>query len=384
MTEAIVSTFIGTNDTYPSMSIHCTKGKPKGGFMMMFKKHQIKESAVSLPSSEKSDASTCIVSSASLKTQEDSQQSLTAGILSHEGMLEAGIRMILQQTNKKRTVSMDGYADFLHLRNVGTSTANPIIKAKTSVQGSLAKLTVKAYHQEAFAELLTETEMNRILESFHAPMKITGAGKSNSDLYWTRDRQFITKTLGGIEIKHARENLPAYIEYLKREHISYLTKFVGMYRIDCNGRREYVVVMHNMCHGKSGGEVYDLKGSRAGRYTTPDATSVRKDLNFLEDGRKFYVDDEAAKRTFLEQIQRDVGFLSKIGSLDYSMLYSTDENGRWFGGIIDVWTPFCAKKKVERVAVGTLKGMSEISCIPPRHYGQRFVNFIAKSTFSLN
>lgn len=63
---------------------------------------------------------------------------------------------------------------------------------------------------------------------------------------------------------------------------------------------------------------------------------------------------------------------------------STDENDRgtnslYYMGIIDILTPYDAKKKSEHFFKSMTQDKRNISAVKPVHYGDRFMDFMAKA-----
>ena len=65
--------------------------------------------------------------------------------------------------------------------------------------------------------------------------------------------------------------------------------------------------------------VWDLKGSKTGR-KSKEGDSVGKDLDILEEGKRFKFAKPGAKNAFLEQLKTDATFLARLGIMDYSLL----------------------------------------------------------------
>ena len=85
------------------------------------------------------------------------------------------------------------------------------------------------------------------------------------------------------------------------------------------------------------------------------------------------------KHNFFEHIATDVAFLSKQGLMDYSLLMGIGvEHGVYISSIIDYTQHYNWKKKLEylfRSILNPLKS-KQYSCINPKKYSRRFMNFI--------
>ena len=60
-------------------------------------------------------------------------------------------------------------------------------------------------------------------------------------------------------------------------------------------------------------------------------------------------------------------------------MLSADENHVYFFGVIDIFTEFSFKKKVEYIARGITQDFSTISCVPPQRYAERFHKFLSNA-----
>lgn len=57
-------------------------------------------------------------------------------------------------------------------------------------------------------------------------------------------------------------------------------------------------------------------------------------------------------------------------------LQSSDGSAIYFIGIIDILTNYNTKKKLENLFKSTVHNSKEISCIPPKPYAKRFINYL--------
>lgn len=112
-------------------------------------------------------------------------------------------------------------------------------------------------------------------------------------------------------------------------------------------------------------EMYDLKGSRKGRILKEDiqdglvpskSISIKKDKNFLKEGRWLYFLSGREKSNFLSQLQDDVTFLRQQQVLDYSLLVGINKGLEWRTGIIDILTPYSPRKALEHAVMGSIHG----------------------------
>jgi 1-phosphatidylinositol-4-phosphate 5-kinase len=217
------------------------------------------------------------------------------------------------------------------------------------------------------------------------------------------------KTMTRKDYLFLKHLLPRYYAHLLDNPNTLIVRFFGFHKILYKKGREFIkqyfVVMGNVF--KSPLEVhmsYDLKGSTHGRSTddNEDFAVPRKDLDFNQSGLKISLSDEI-KKELLGQLERDCEFLSGNQINDYSFLLgihtlkeevfmpaeeshhlfersfggilSNDNRCIYFIGIIDILTVFNFTKKLEHLVKSQLYG-NTVSCIPPDHYSQRFLQYM--------
>ncbi|XP_046387705.1 phosphatidylinositol 5-phosphate 4-kinase type-2 alpha isoform X1 [Ischnura elegans] len=162
-------------------------------------------------------------------------------------------------------------------------------------------------------------------ESRSQPVLVDSPGKSGAKFYQSWDKLFIVKTLTSEEVERMHSFLKHYHPYIVERHgKTLLPQYLGMYRLTVDGVEHYVVVMRNVfsnhlrTHRK-----FDLKGSTVDREASDKEKEkdlpTLKDNDFVKEGLKVYIGDEA-KEKLLETLTADVGFLTKLHLMDYSLL----------------------------------------------------------------
>ncbi|XP_071454635.1 phosphatidylinositol 5-phosphate 4-kinase type-2 alpha [Hetaerina americana] len=157
------------------------------------------------------------------------------------------------------------------------------------------------------------------------PVLVDTPGKSGAKFYQSWDKLFIVKTLTSEEVERMHSFLKHYHPYIVERHgKTLLPQYLGMYRLTVDGVEHYVVVMRNVfsnhlrTHRK-----FDLKGSTVDREASDKEKEkdlpTLKDNDFVKEGLKVYIGDEA-KEKLLETLTADVGFLTKLHLMDYSLL----------------------------------------------------------------
>merc|ERR1712217_230123 len=174
-------------------------------------------------------------------------------------------------------------------------------------------------------------------------------------------------------------------------------RYIGLYRIDVgNGLgMRYVTIMRSVFDTPLHIEaMYDLKGSSHNREVKKDTERVKKDVNFVGDGRSFKL-TQSEKTRFQEVHRRDTDFLSKSNVMDYSMLvgFSKVESGQhapnwtWLSedsqesytvGIIDFLVEFGVRKRLEH-GIKKVRGIGDTASVTePAFYSRRQQDFVAE------
>ena len=163
--------------------------------------------------------------------------------------------------------------------------------------------------------------------------ELVSTGSSGSLLYYTRDGEFIVKTISRKEYKFLKKILGEYYFYLKDNPLSFLPKLLGCYVLKRKCKKKltniYFIVMTNVFVTSNHIDLrFDLKGSSIGRKVlTGTETNLEaftngdmalKDLDFNLLNEKVYVGNK--REIILKQLKKDTEFLYNINSNDYSLL----------------------------------------------------------------
>ena len=152
-------------------------------------------------------------------------------------------------------------------------------------------------------------------------------GKSGSFFYFSHDYRYIIKTVTLEEEKFLRKIAHRYYKHMKQNRNSLIVRFFGLHKVRLAPEQRYisVVVMENIFYNKFQlkiHSIYDLKGSTVGRRalkggrTKATYHGTMKDLDLDE---SIFIGAEA-KAQLTEQLEQDVGFLTRCGVMDYSLL----------------------------------------------------------------
>ncbi|VEV54591.1 phosphatidylinositol-4-phosphate 5-kinase, putative [Plasmodium vinckei vinckei] len=277
---------------------------------------------------------------------------------------------------------------------------------------------------------------NMVLGNLSTLSELLSEGKSGSLFYFTSNGKYIIKTVNKGIHKLSKKLLPRYYKYIQKNPDSLLTRMYGIHSIKYQNsasktiKKIYFIVMNNFF--SSAVEIhrrYDIKGSLIGRTVPPekreDHTIALKDADIDELGDIINIGPEY-KEKLLNILKSDANFLKENLLLDYSLLFgihykelsrdvvcwdkkktneirhvydefglcvaakpfhqwdhggmiNIDNNRIFFFGIIDIFTKWNLKKKVEHTLRTIQKfDRKNISCIPPKAYAKRFVTFIEK------
>ena len=328
----------------------------------------------------------------------------------------------------------------------------------------------KDYAPRVFRELrktfgVDEKAYLESLTSKYVLNELNSPGKSGSFFYYSRDYKYIIKTIHHSEHTHLRKTLERYYNYVRRNPNTLICQFYGLHRIKLpitfqtgiKNKKVYFIVMNNLFPPDIPIDTtFDLKGSLWGRYTKiPDYMQIHddvntnllkersngsriilKDLNWLDQDEKLHF-DRVCNQLFVKQLKNDVDLLSKLNTMDYSLLVGVhfverpedgltdfvdnsfetlnkhaiqrflnqnDPSGLpanlfthfdggllsidttadgcqmiYFIGIIDCLTNYSIVKRLETFWRGINHKLDVVSAIPPKNYANRFYKFIENS-----
>eukprot|EP00485_Elphidium_margaritaceum_P012881 CAMPEP_0202708118 /NCGR_PEP_ID=MMETSP1385-20130828/20374_1 /ASSEMBLY_ACC=CAM_ASM_000861 /TAXON_ID=933848 /ORGANISM="Elphidium margaritaceum" /LENGTH=736 /DNA_ID=CAMNT_0049367015 /DNA_START=537 /DNA_END=2747 /DNA_ORIENTATION=- len=249
-----------------------------------------------------------------------------------------------------------------------------------------------------------------------------GEGRSGAFFYFTHDSRYLVKTIKKFEVEVMLKTLREYVEHLKQNPNTVLSRVVGLHSIRLYGLTKYFVVTENVfLSSLKPSEVYDLKGSWVNRYSTYGVTSGKT----LKDGdlKRFVVCNKHNRTQLIDQLNKDSLFLASCNIMDYSLLlgiyylkmapdkasadagfgrannggddekYSHEKlnsyaggmraeiiegPGLYYMGIIDTLQVYNFKKKLETFAKRYIlrQDKNGMSCVHPDKYQTRFMNYM--------
>ncbi|KAJ0400241.1 hypothetical protein P43SY_006205 [Pythium insidiosum] len=177
-----------------------------------------------------------------------------------------------------------------------------------------------------------------------------GGGSSGAFMFYTADYMFLVKTITPQERAVLLRMLPAYIQHMRTNPSSHLSRFYGCHSIEMYGQVFSFIVMGNVIGRVSMHQFYDIKGSWIDRNAKPIPLGKTVICTYcshaFQNGsnetceysihgthlphivlldndfhRKLRVAPETAL-AIVEQLERDTAFLRTQGVMDYSLLLS--------------------------------------------------------------
>ncbi|XP_073464369.1 phosphatidylinositol 5-phosphate 4-kinase type-2 beta isoform X2 [Aquarana catesbeiana] len=248
-----------------------------------------------------------------------------------------------------------------------------------------------------------------------APVNSENQGRFGSRFLTTFDRRFIIKTISGEDVAEMHNILKKYHQFIVECHgNTLLPQFLGMYRLTVDGVETYMVVTRNVFSHRLGvHRKYDLKGSTVCREASDKEKflSVLKIMDYsllvgLHDvDRAEQEEMEVEERAEEEECEDGTGIpICSYGtppdspgnplnfprffgpgefdpSVDVYAMKSHESAPKkevYFMAIIDILTPYDAKKKAAHAAKTVKHGAgAEISTVNPEQYSKRFIEFMS-------
>ena len=160
-------------------------------------------------------------------------------------------------------------------------------------------------------------------------------GKSGSFLYFTQDLRFIIKTVSPSEERFLRKVAISYYRHMQDNEDSLIGRFFGLHKIRMAPEQKYisVVVMENVVYSSEGLKMhrrYDLKGSWVGRRSLKGNVNLDRYKGVLKDldlGEEKILIGPELKEQLMEQLKKDVQFLTSCHIMDYSLLLGIHQHG---------------------------------------------------------
>jgi Ca2+-binding EF-hand superfamily protein len=266
--------------------------------------------------------------------------------------------------------------------------------------------------KEAYLASLGSKQLKNslVFGSLTSLFEMSSSGRSGSFFYTSHDGKYVLKTIPAGEADTLRRILPAYCAHIAQYPDTLVTRFTGLHAMVRGTAKIYFVVMSNIFQNKLAiHETYDLKGSTVNRSTPMEIRAhgvALKDNDFHQ--RKLRV-VPALKAELLKQATLDSLLLSKLNLNDYSFLLgihrsdgvlppsapsmcpkpshsrfqlfhggvpNSSKTEVLFFGVIDILTAYNVKKMGEHIGKSVLYDGTQVSCVPPDKYHDRFVRYL--------
>lgn len=172
------------------------------------------------------------------------------------------------------------------------------------------------------------------------PISTDSPGRSGARILLSQDRRYFIKTLVSEEVEQMHHVLKQYHQHIVECHAeTLLPHYMGLYRLTVNDVETYLVVMRNVfsprvpIHKK-----YDLKGSTVDRAASDKEKAkdlpTYKDNDFMTDGTKILIGPDA-KEKLMQNLTKDVGFLTNLNLMDYSLIVGIHDPDRTETDVVD-------------------------------------------------
>uniref|UniRef100_A0A665TXW1 Phosphatidylinositol-4-phosphate 5-kinase like 1 n=1 Tax=Echeneis naucrates TaxID=173247 RepID=A0A665TXW1_ECHNA len=254
-------------------------------------------------------------------------------------------------------------------------------------------------------------------------LQFVSNSKSKADFFVTNDKRFFLKTQSRREVRFLLSNLQAYMDHLEKFPHSLMVRFLG------KSDYKYFIVMQSVFYPDERINIrYDIKGAEVGRWANPD-TGGKQIIKVLKDNNfKGSIALGPEKSWFTSQVKADAAFLKELNVLDYSLLLAQqplhrDElegkhslanvviqgvqtlgcirhshhhrllpncknaihvidgpEQRYFVGIIDIFTVYNLKKRLENLWKSLRYPGRAFSTVRPTKYSGRFSQWIQDRT----
>lgn len=224
-------------------------------------------------------------------------------------------------------------------------------------------------------------------------------GKSGSFVFITTDQKFVIKTINKAEFSTFKEKLSHnYTQRILNKEKTFLVRIFAL--LNLRKLDQYVIIMENLIYNKDNSIIFDLKGSKVGRFVKdiPDPLDLPKgvtlkDINFEESNFKINLNSDV-RDSIIEVLIEDFKILRDCGIMDYSLLLvikkgklSQEESRLSFVdlndyvvtiGIIDLLQEYNISKQGEKVVKSLFNDVNGVSSIDPKGYFDRISKYLAR------
>ncbi len=197
--------------------------------------------------------------------------------------------------------------------------------AQSAVNGTYDEFTFTDFSPKLFS--MVRTHCNIQADTYASSFTTTtnenfSEGRSGAFMFCSADSKYIVKTTTKTEIASLLRILPNYIDHIRRNPHSLLTKFLGAHCITMYSTKLYFVVMLNVFPRDQLNEKFDLKGSWVNRFSNSGSKLTRRERLYRSAEVRsvpLYLDNDLQQKIVLRddvtkalrrQIRTDTAFLS--------------------------------------------------------------------------
>lgn len=149
--------------------------------------------------------------------------------------------------------------------------------------------------------------------------------KSNAKFYRSYDKRYVVKTVTSEDVEGLHNILQDYHKHIvETKGNTLLPHLLSLFRLTVENKENYVLVMRNVFSNRFKVHFkYDIKGSTVDREASikekEKTHPTFKDNDLMNEARQINIGPES-KQIFMEKLTRDVGFLTNLKIMDYSLL----------------------------------------------------------------
>ncbi len=273
---------------------------------------------------------------------------------------------------------------------------NQLIKCYDGSSTDGTEYSCYLYHRLLFRDYTDQylkINIEQIQKSFDNGYENKYMPKSKNVLIMSNDNKYIFKIISKDEFNIFNDIAEDYV-YHMTSGTSYISKILGLFKLQTKFRTKYVILMLNLSNGNNYSRSFDLKG-RTPKTTTccgcqKSHTDNINDNTYLMANTNFIFSTNTYEK-IMSAINKDMLFMKNHKLMDYSLIIFdsikqiTDDGEAIYNigtdsyikiGIIDFFNRFTIKKKISNKIKRMRWNESQISTINHTDYNYRMKNFI--------
>ena len=258
---------------------------------------------------------------------QDSTRMLLAGVQQHllraqrEENDDSAHQTTSANTNIPATTLYSEIATLCSLPEQSKDDPTKILSIKCIEHAPTIFHNLRTLHGVSESELANAFDDDAVVENL-------STGRSEATFIHSQNQQFLLKSMNLEEISKLKEILSSYHEHMMKYcKNTLLCWFLGCWTLDRSDwalpPKCFILMSNSFPVGIQMDELYDLKGSLAGRLSTEGETS-RKDQDWLNVGRRIVPNVAEEGRRVFRQLALDVTFLESCDVMDYSLIVGVE------------------------------------------------------------